>query len=265
LPVLLIDNVSEYIYTSDQEFWDLSKDFPNFAPPYPQFWSEHRMPRKIHSTECGDTDIAAIVPNGRIGVLVTAHEPGSFARHELPEGTRWVLHCEIMVDWGSARPAPSNIDGTAGAICLAIDEEGRLLKQPMMASYAPPEAEHVMHGYMTWLHPTFLAMSFLHCKNVRVDEHTVDKPLAKKYRARHGVEPTGYKTLVIEPLKQILRHEGKSDQHGIQKACHICRGHFKDYREGRGLFGKYKMLVWQDAIVRGTRGKAQPREVEIKV
>jgi hypothetical protein len=38
LPVLLIDNVSAYYFTSDQEYWDLRNDFPNLAPPYPQFW-----------------------------------------------------------------------------------------------------------------------------------------------------------------------------------------------------------------------------------
>jgi hypothetical protein len=47
---------------------------------------------------------------------------------------------------------------------------------------------------------------------------------------------------------------------------HICRGHFRDYREGKGLFGKYKQLVWTPMTVRGTRGKDAPaREIEIKV
>ena len=47
---------------------------------------------------------------------------------------------------------------------------------------------------------------------------------------------------------------------------HICRGHFADYREGRGLFGKYKVQVWMPATVRGTRGKSAPeREIEVKV
>ena len=49
---------------------------------------------------------------------------------------------------------------------------------------------------------------------------------------------------------------------------HICRGHFRDYREGKGLFGKYHKLVWTPATVRGTKkreGDVQEREIEIKV
>lgn len=267
MPVLLIDNVSEYMYSgTDQEYWDLGKDFPNVAPPYPQFWAEHRTPRVIHSKEKGDTDIAALVPNGRVGVLVTAYDVGSVALEtEIPQGARWVLLCELLMDWGGAC-GKRYVDGTIGTICIIVDAEGRVMERPFMRSYCAPEHNDLMCHYMTWLHPTLLAVSFLHCKNVRVDEHTVDKPLAKKFRARHGVEPTGWKTLVIEPLKAVLRHEGKADAQGLAKALHICRGHFRDYREGRGLFGKYHVLAWTPMTVRGTKGKqAPPREVEIRV
>ena len=47
-----------------------------------------------------------------------------------------------------------------------------------------------------------------------------------------------------------------------------CRGHFRDYREGRGLFGKYKQLVWTPMGLRGGREKGEKtpaREMEIKV
>lgn len=98
-----------------------------------------------------------------------------------------------------------------------------------------------------------------------VDNHTPPK-LAKKYREKHGFDPSSYKTLIIEPLKQILRREGKSDTVGVAKAMHICRGHFKDYRQGKGLFGKYHQLVWHDSLVRGTKGTKPPaREIEVKV
>jgi hypothetical protein len=112
-----------------------------------------------------------------------------------------------------------------------------------------------------------LAVSFLHCKNVTLVDHAVDAPLAKKWKARHGFSPTPYHTLVIEPLKAILRGQGGAGQGtGLAKAMHICRGHFADYREGRGLFGKYKQVVWIPSMVRGTKGKAAPpREMEIRV
>ena len=49
----------------------------------------------------------------------------------------------------------------------------------------------------------------------------------------------------------------------MTRAMHICREHFKDYRQGKGLFGRYHQLVWQPAIVRGE--PPTPREYEVKL
>lgn len=268
LPVIVIDNVSEYYYTSEQEYWDLRNDFPNLAPPYPVMWFESKLQKRIHSKEKGDTDVAAMCPNGRTGVAITALDPVKQKwEGELPPGTKWILWCELYIDFGKRGVT---CEGPHGSIFLCVDADGAILGQPWMQSFiedaSDPYMVDVMQSIISWLYPAFLAISFLHCKNVTVADNVVPAPLAKKYRDRHGIAPTGYKTLVIEPLKQILRHEGKSHEVGIQKAMHICRGHFKDYREGRGLFGKYKMLVWHPSIVRGTKGeKAPPREIEVKV
>jgi hypothetical protein len=266
LPVLLLDNVADYLYTgSDQEHWDLRDDFPNLAPPYPQFWAEHRMPTKIHSREKGDTDVTRFVQHGRIGALITAVDPKQ-ARIEgpVPENVRWILWCELFVDYGDRA---MGIQGSHGAVFFAIDSEGVLVDRPWMQSFTGGQHADEMRSYISWFNPTLLAISFLHCKNVTVVDNRVPVPLAKKYRARHGgASPCSYKTLVIEPLKKILRSEGQSDRVGVQKALHICRGHFKDYREGRGLFGKYHQLVWQPSIVRGSKGKsAPPREIQVKI
>ena len=263
LPVLLIDNVAEYYFTTDQEYWDLRYDFPNLAPPYPAFWCECRLVPKIHSKQCGDTDLSSLVPRGREGMLIHGLNPADCVFEDLPANTRWVLWCELFVDFGKRGITAT---GPHGSMFLCVDAEGAIIDTPWMQSYAAKEDEEIIKSYMTWLHPAFLAISFLHCKNVTVIDNDVPAPLAKRYRERHGVAPCHYKTLVIEPLKKILRHEGRSREVGLAKAMHICRGHFKDYREGRGLFGKYKQLVWMPSIVRGTRGKSAPaREIEVKL
>jgi hypothetical protein len=264
LPVILIDNVAEYLYKgSDQEYWSLDKDFPNLAPPYPQFWVEHKMVTEIHSKECGTSNVSALVPKGRIGILITAVDPKEATGEGIPENARWILWCELFVDYGR-RDAP--VDGPHGSIFLVIDSEGRAIDKPWMQAYTADGDHDIMKAFITWLHPAFLAISFMHCKNVVVENNEVPKPLAKKYRERHGgVQPTRYKTLVIEPLKQILKREGRSHEVGLAKAMHICRGHFRDYRQGAGLFGKYHQLVWTPSVIRGTKGTQAPREVEVKV
>lgn len=264
LPVLLIDNVAEFYYTSDQEYWDLRDDFPNLAPPYPAFWAECRLIAKIHSKECGDHDLTSLIPHGRVGVLIHAVDPKQAKGEGIPEHAKWILWCELFVDFG--RRNGITADGPHGSVFLCIDEHGVIIEKPWMQSLADERDGDMMVKYMTWFNPVFLAISFMHCKNVVVVDNEVPKPLAKKYHRRTGIHPCRYKTLVIEPLKQILRTQGRSGEVGLQKALHICRGHFKDYREGRGLFGRYHQLVWQPSIVRGSKGKsAPPREIEVKL
>lgn len=265
LPVVLIDNVAEYYYRgSDQEYWSFDRDFPNLAPPFERFWCEHRMPHTLHSSDKGTTECALIGKDARMGVLVTALDPAKQGGEGIPPEAKWLLWMNLFIDYGFRHG--DRAQGPHGAIFLAVDADGRLLGVPSMQSYAAPSDEAVVKALFTWLHPTALAISFLHCKNVKIEDNEVDKPLAKKYYQKHGQQPAKYKTLVIEPLKQILRREGHSDTHGLAKAMHICRGHFRDYREGRGLFGKYKQLVWTPMTVRGTKGKGAPvREIEVKV
>ncbi|HEY1897038.1 MAG TPA: hypothetical protein VGG62_12225 [Terracidiphilus sp.] len=266
IPVILIDNVADYYYGAEQEYWSLDRDFPNCAPPFPRFWSEHRMPRVIHSKEKGDTKITDLITKGRIGVLVTGTRIEDVKTDsEPPPGTKWILWCELFLDFGVNGVSAQ---GPNGSIFMTIDENGAVLGEPWMQSFDGGAYADIIASYMTWLHPTLLAITFLHCRNVTVVDNPVPPKLARRYRERHaGRAPVAHKTLIIEPLKAVLRKEGRSGEVGIQKAMHICRGHFKDYREGRGLFGKYHQLVWQPMLVRGgSKGDtAAPREVKIKV
>jgi hypothetical protein len=265
VPVVLIDNVAQFYFSSEQEYWSVEKDFPNVAPPYPQFWCEHKMPKRIHSGEKGDTDLTELVASGRIGVLVTAIPPES-AKYsgEMPATTKWILWCEVFIDYGQRGIAAQ---GPHGSIFMLVDEHGAILDKPWMQAYDGGKYTGVMRNLMTFTHPTLLAITFLHCRNVTVVDNPVPPKLARRYRERHeGRAPAAHKTLIIEPLKSVLRKEGRSGEVGIQKAMHICRGHFKDYREGRGLFGKYHQLVWQPMLVRGTKGETPPpREIKVKV
>lgn len=102
--------------------------------------------------------------------------------------------------------------------------------------------------------PAFLAISFMHCKNVTTEEIIPPEKLNKKFKKRHRKELIRYHVLKIEPMRKILKTEGKSDELGIPKALHICRGHFKDYRQS-GLFGKIPGIFWWESHVRGQKEK----------
>ena len=268
MPVLLIDNVSEYFYSgTNQEHWSLDKDFPNIAPPFESFWVEYKMAKVIRS-EAGDTDISQWLPQGgRVGQFFRALNRDEVNGESIPDNVRWIYWCDMFIDYH--RPEVT-ADGPQGAMFLMVDAQGRGVGNPWILSYSAEgdeDAAQVLRSIMAWYNPTLLAISFLHCKNVAIVDHVVDKPLAKKWASRHeGQRPVNYKTLVIEPLKQVLRNQGRAHEHGLAKAMHICRGHFADYTQGRGLFGKYHGKFWIPSVVRGTRGdKAPAREIEIKI
>lgn len=108
-----------------------------------------------------------------------------------------------------------------------------------------------LHGGSVWMHVPLLATSFSHCKNVGLVFHEPPPKLARAQTKRRGGPNTSYYTLDIQPMRQVLSSEGGQDAHGsAQRALHICRGHFKDYRE-RGLFGKVHGVFWWDMAVRG--------------
>jgi hypothetical protein len=227
---------------------------------------EYRMPQRIVSDSYGVTDLTdTLGKDARNGLLLFGMKREQVVAEGMPDETHWILVGEVFSDYGRGR----DIEGPHGTFFIPVDEQGRAITPPGMMAFCDDDerAKDQMLNVMTLFNPALLAISFLHCKNVALEDHTVDRPLAKKHRLKYGREPVAYKTLVIEPLKQILRTEGRSDEHGVAKAMHICRGHFADYRNGRGLFGKYKQMVWIPQVLRGGQkgDKAAPREMEIKV
>ena len=173
---------------------------------------EHRLPRRIHSREKGDTDMSQY--SGRVGFIFFTSRPEDVTLRsgQLPEGTKWILSVDFFIDF--RRPGVG-ADGPHGMIFLAIDEQGALLDNPIWHSFCGSGApDDLTTGYVSWIYPALLAITFLHCKNVGVAENPVPEKLAKKFRKAHGFAPTPHKTLIIEPLKAILKREGRSEEIG---------------------------------------------------
>ena len=60
-----------------------------------------------------------------------------------------------------------------------------------------------------------------------------------------------FKTLDIRPMRKVLEDEGQAATVGLQRALHICRGHFATYSPDKPLFGKHAGTFWVPAHVRG--------------
>lgn len=256
--VFVIDNVSKWYFEAPDncKTWVLTRDFPNVAPPYPVMWMEHKPPKYVMerpsvsgklSRNPEELKLMDKMPmqltdtQGRCsptGVLILSRDTGTgweseyyvFIEHH--DGT-------IIAPWGMEQ--------------IVSDKQGKpLYTNPMtFGERVIDEHDQEFHATQLMCVPFMLAVSFLHCKNVTLINNEPSAALNKKYRKKTNKNLITYKTLEIEPMRKVLRTEGKMDTHGIQHALHLCRGHFKHF-EDKGLFGKYKGMYWWESHVRGT-------------
>jgi hypothetical protein len=93
-------------------------------------------------------------------------------------------------------------------------------------------------------------MSLMHCKNVELKAGAPIAHALQKARASKG-KPALYRhyTLLIEPMRKVIAGATPGG-HLSAKALHICRGHFKDYRD-HGLFGRNHGMYWWGMHARG--------------
>jgi hypothetical protein len=246
--VFNIDNVSEYFFSVDEkDYWDIETDFPNLAPPFPLYWMEYKTPSVINVK---GRIIEQDSPISRFGALIESKE--------IPMSTSEVDSCK----WGTMISVFARVpygvifmfnqvlgikpDGSVGKF---KDKQANLIQMPQSLLSNAAQAGVDPTGVQNGVSPILLAISFLHCKNVTITQTGE----VRRHKPRENREPAiKIHTLEIEPMKKVLKTEGQSETTGIKQALHICRGHFKDFRGGKGLFGKFKDIYWWDSQVRGS-------------
>lgn len=102
-----------------------------------------------------------------------------------------------------------------------------------------------------------LAFGLMNCRNVQLIDQAPNRYTSEKYERHFGVPLTTYKVLKVTPMRK-WRPDAPAPDDGtahLPKSLHIMRGHFKDYRNGAGLFGKYQDIFWWDSHVRGDESR----------
>lgn len=251
LQVIHADNVAEFFYTGDEKADWTYKGFPNLAPPFDHFWIEYPLPELLNIN--GRMQPSGLGGLGRIGFEWRAMDASTFRHNHRTEygldtvvqtpHARWILAANVF-----ARP------GTVGLL-IAVDGEGHgvqsasgdnlfLMVQPGLEPWARILTQH----FVTIVGPVFLTLSLMHCRNVeRVPKISSPKRSRGAYRNQSRFT---YHTLNIAPMRRVLETEGQSQTLGMQRALHICRGHFATYTD-RPLFGKYRGTFWVPMHVRG--------------
>ncbi len=246
IPVIVTSNVTEYMYAgTDQEGWPMGSAFPNVAPPFQRFWMETRAPSRIVSSLLGDN------PWSQDLIAWAA------AFYSEPATDGWHVAASLLMTTKLSEPVTS-----IGAVMFEVDSSGAIRPPPgdmyRIALFGArvkeitkkPGMENFGTDLVTYLKPFMLALSFMHCKNVELQEHLPPRHERRQAEKDGGPKPTKYYTLDIAPMRTVLRGEGRSESVGLPKALHICRGHFVTYDE-RPLFGKIRGTFWKDAHLRG--------------
>lgn len=315
--LIIADNISEYYYEGSlQEHWDIFRDFPNIAPPFPIMFIEWQYPTRIIS-EIGITypekicrrlgtlvisrDITNMIPDlskEKVAYMMwnigytKAIELGKYdiakgIRRMKPEELYDSLPIELQQEWQSKAREAQEIGSRESLVnkirwsssylffaemitgeivqpsiyTLFVDKDGKPFGVPVGKDVKPA----IMEGLSDFnaqvrlgntstsdlIHISLLTLSFMHCKNIVVNIQRYPQQ-QNKARLRKGKFPLiTYRILEIEPIKKILENEGGKRDIGLKKSLHICRGHFKDYMTGDGLFGKIHGIWWWDMQTRG--------------
>lgn len=94
---------------------------------------------------------------------------------------------------------------------------------------------------MLWTMHTFAR---LNCHNVELAPMKSGAPSPKQIK-KHGPPATVWHEIVV---KRIERRTARATTEGEKRELrfHKVRGHYADYTQGRGLFGRWKVRIWVD-------------------
>jgi hypothetical protein len=164
---------------------------------------------------------------------------------------RWILKMDVVFALRNGFHKPWS------SCAFSLDPLGKPIIETMFSQITPDFKPALIAGAdqnaASWgpCLPFLFAISLLHCKNVSLELVPTSARIQRK-RDRRYTPGIRYKRLVVEPMREAMRRERTGAEPGdtVKHALHICRGHFKDYRE-KGLFGRYKGIYWWEQHVRG--------------
>ena len=260
-PVCVVDNIAKYMWEDcDEENWTLTKNVPQITIPFKQFWMELRLPKRVRSlgkvTEIKNSWArygGALFEFERVKDVIGQKFLPKEA--ERVSGDHWVSRAYTVVSnpQGITQPGPVNI--------AVFDPEGKPEGDGIFSFVAgskrmsmPPEdgGEKALSRYISSI-PTccMLALSFLACKNVEVEEVKPHRKKQREHSKKSKAPLVKYKVLKITQANKATGGNGTSK--GEERPFHICRGHFKEYTEEKPLFGKFTGMYWWSPHTRGRR------------
>lgn len=265
------DPVAEYLLTDFRA--QLSKysgfladinQVPNAAPPFPMLWLDWNA--ALHPWEYHPDN-----PNRKrvwtwMGTLIRSERAG--------DGIGWMCEADAYIachsginHFGTLRyyvDAQGKVD-SGSLVAVEVNDtymedwfahlpgeyRDRMDKEFNRERYAVVDREYEREMVWIMILPALLAISFMHCKNVKINERVPSTFLRRTWRDKYRRPLSTYHVLDIEGMKRVVRQEAREAGEGTFKALHIVRGHFATYTEDKPLFGRVVGTFWRPDHTRG--------------
>ena len=285
-PVNITAAARWYYEDNSQEEWDFRDDYPSVTPPFPTMWMEYDAPKFINSLgniipvtreidSLGCMSICVEVKEGMgreviaqdvlrrtitdavqsVGIPLSREfyieNPKNRDALNAGREARWMVFWKLY----SSTKAGRLVD--METVAAYVDENGQMITENFLIFGARDRMEHLrtLGGASVGLGAFLFATSLMHAKNVSLEPVAVPDAIRRR-RIKDKKPCLSFKVLQINPIRQQMARDGGSGS-GAKRAMHIVRGHFKDYRNGGGLFGKMKGLYWWDMHVAGDIANGQ--------
>jgi hypothetical protein len=269
--LIKIQNVHDYFVAHAKEHgWEDLNSFFAVRPPFPKMvfsydsnFFNRRLGKKIVRhvdvimTERGmdyfahyfkhEAHIAADQCD-ELQALVVRLRPFRFLEFQLAmDGSRVPGRWFVMTDEKGKVLTEANI----GWVFVKDPKEDALLNKATQLEGIDMQ-EMVQDAFGSHGSCALAALQFMNCKNVEVVDNLPTRQQRRSAERENKRPPVTYKTLIIHPTWKKKRNVSSSST-GVEMSLHICRGHFKDYREGDGLGRAHvKGMWWWSPQVRGS-------------
>lgn len=260
-PVILANNVADYVWGNKKTI-DRA-NFPNIAPPFNRMFVEFGVP---------------VEGGGRLppfGFVVTAYDLDSdpeYRQLKMPpvingakfnmdviQEAKWSCVVQAFIDpsIGATKEGEYEwryyVSPTGKMMRLSLDVDTSVLSRKTgVYKQSNPMIDRLLNSMFDTV---LMTITFMHSKNVELIEQIPPPKLSKKAEKRYGQALTRYSVIKVNPMRTLKRATGDEDIEVVKSQSNrpmsIVRGHFKDFRDGKGLFGKYKDIYWWDQHIVG--------------
>lgn len=269
--VFVIDDLKWFSGEWDKDAVIISPDeypvyYPNIAPPFEQFFIEGR---RLYPNWFGLETVGCVCQVVDLEIEDDLHGLYVWLKSKYEKVDRedinhfykakWLVRMGIIMETKLNGKHVWPVQPNDLSIAILVDRKGKQITYwqhidmtlyKLFTAYDENEQHLILYEA---LNPFVMCLSLINTKNIEVIDNIPPIKLSTTHEKKYGSPLLKYKTIKISEstLKHYQLDTSKVPPNSHSYPLHLVRGHFADYRDGKGLFGKYKDVFWIPDHVRG--------------